>query len=165
MVERKRVGAVKVRQSELKSKPGVAVEKDVQVVITQAFCPNGHNLVGRSDAMFDGYPGIAVFVVTPEWSGEVVLSPIHGDHAKIGMPRSVPDGTRSVLKCPECEVELPKLTRCGCARGGELVAVFLRPDCNEGDVIGICNVLGCYRSRVLDNFEILSEFVENAEEK
>jgi hypothetical protein len=160
MVERRRAGAVKVSRAGGRAREGVSVENDVLVVITQAFCPNGHNLVRRNDVLFDGYPGVSVFVETEEWSGEVILSPIHGDHSKVGMSRSVPDGTRSRLKCPECEVDLPVITSCGCEKGGNLVAIYLRPDRSEGDVVGICNVLGCYRSRVLDNFEILSEFVE-----
>jgi len=162
MVERKKEGEVEVH-GPLPQKQGAISAHGVTIVITQAFCPNGHNLV-REDALFDGYPGITLFVETDEWSGEVVLSPIHGDHSKVGMNRVVTEGTGCLLKCPECEVELPTIKSCGCAHGGSLIALHLRPDGAAGDVVGVCNVLGCYRSRVMDHWDLLSEFVEAEDE-
>jgi len=164
MVEKKSDGEVRLRRPVPEGENAVSMVEGVMIVITQAFCPNGHNLVrGGTDALFDGYPGICLFVEHDEWSAEVTLSPIHGDHSKIGMTRTVEVGTRCVLKCPECEVELPKIAGCGCEHDGDLVGLYLRADLSEGDVVGICNVLGCYRSRVMDKFELLSEFVENEE--
>lgn len=165
MVERKKKGAVEMRRPLPSSADSIEVgPAGVTIVITQAFCPNGHNLVRANDALFDGYPGITLFVEFPEWSGEVSLSPIHGDHSRFGIPRTVPNGTLCEIRCPECEVELPALKTCGCDAGGKLVGVYLRKDLAEGDVVGICNVLGCYRSRILDKFELLSEFVEDEDE-
>jgi hypothetical protein len=162
MVERKKSGAVEMRRPMPKRADSMQVgPAGVTIVITQAFCPNGHNLVRENDALFDGYPGIALYVEFPEWSGEVTLSPIHGDHSRFGIPRTVPDGSRCEIRCPECEVALPTLKGCGCDEGGELRGLYLRKDLSEGDVVGICNVLGCYRSRILDKFELLSEFVED----
>jgi hypothetical protein len=166
MVERKKRGSVKLKKPVREEKPGIALAEGVTVIVTQAFCPNGHNLVRPDlDAVFDGHPGIAVFIECEDWSGEVVLSPIHGDHSKVGMIKSIPEGTKCVVRCPECEVELPRIAPCGCEKGGELIGLYLRPDLSEGDVIGICNVLGCYRSRVMDKWEILSQFVEEGEEE
>jgi len=159
MVEKKKEGAVRLRRP-IPEEKSVAAIRGVTIVITQAFCPNGHNLVRRNDVLFDGYPGVSLFVECGDFADEVILSPIHGDHAKIGMPRAVLDGTRCVIRCPECEVELPKIADCGCEHGGDLVGLYLREDRSEGDVVGVCNILGCYRSRVMDKWEILSEFIQ-----
>ncbi len=162
MVERKKKGAVEMRRPLPSKADSLAVgPAGVTIVITQAFCPNGHNLVREGDALFDGFPGINLYVEFDEWQGEVALSPIHGDHSRVGIPRTVPDGSRCVIRCPECEVELPVIKPCGCEHDGQLVGLFLRADLSEGDMVGICNVLGCYRSRILDKFELLSEFVED----
>lgn len=160
MVEKKSGGSVKLRRPVPAKTGSIEARDGVVIVITQAFCPNGHNLVRGEDAHFDGYPGITLFVECGGWSGEISLSPIHGDHARVGIPRSIPNGTRCVVRCPECEVELPRLATCGCENGGELLGIYLRPDLSEGDMVGICNILGCYRSRVMDKWEILSEFTE-----
>jgi len=40
--------------------PHVAIENDVLVVVTQAFGPQGHNLVGISDVEFDGHPAVTL---------------------------------------------------------------------------------------------------------
>jgi len=72
--------------------------ESVFVVVTQVFCPNGHNLVGRSSVEFDGYPGISLWVEGGGQAGEVVVSPIHGDHRKEGV--TFPDGTQLTLRCP-----------------------------------------------------------------
>lgn len=162
MVEKKKEGRVRLRRP-IPDKPSLFSVHGVTIVVTQAFCPNGHNLVRRNDVLFDGYPGISLFVECGDFAGEVILSPIHGDHAKIGIPRSLPDGLRCCLKCPECEVELPKIGDCGCEHGGDLIGIYLREDLAEGDMVAICNILGCYRSRVMDKFEILSEFIETGE--
>ena len=165
MVEKRKNGEIRLRRPVAPDESSIAPVEGVTIVITQAFCPNGHNLVrSDTDALFDGYPGICLYIEAGGWSGEVTLSPIHGDHSKIGMIREVDEGTKCVIRCPDCEVELPRMAGCGCEHGGDLVGLYLRPGLQEGDVVGICNVLGCYRSRVMDKFELLSEFVENEPE-
>lgn len=166
MVERKKKGAVEVRKPVPEALEAIEVVPGVTIVITQAFCPNGHNLVRQNtDALFDGYPGICLYLEAAGWEGEVTLSPIHGDHSKVGMPASIPEGTRCIVRCPVCEAELPRITDCGCAHGGDLVGIYLRPSLAPGDVVGVCNILGCYRSRVMDQFELLSEFVVSESEE
>ena len=161
MVEKKREGEVAVHKPIPTEAESLTVVPGVTIIVTQAFCPQGHNLVRDEDAHFDGYPGVTVYVEAAGWEGgEVTLSPIHGDHSKIGMPRQIPEGTKCTIRCPECEEILPTISKCGCENDGDLVAIYLRKSLNEGDVIAICNVLGCYRSRIMDNFDLLSEFVE-----
>jgi len=164
MPEKKVKGNVEIHRAEASKGSGLDVNKGIMVVITQAFCPNGHNLVTRDDVLFDGHPGICVHVDSPDWSGDVMLSPIHGDHSRIGADAHIPLGTVCRLSCPVCGVAFPRLGTCRCDGGGELVGFFLRPDLNEGDMVAVCSVMGCYRSRIMDQFELLSEFVASQDD-
>lgn len=132
----------------------------IAILVTQAFCPNGHNVVCRPEPSFAGHPGIALHVAAAGWDGEIVLSPFHGDSRLVGMNEEVPRGTRSRLSCPICGVPLPVQTRCGCRWGGELVALSLRRDRQEGEMIMLCDVYGCHNSRVLDSLQVLSDFAD-----
>ncbi len=159
MVKKRAQGDVRIRRTEVSKDSGLNVDQGVMVVITQAFCPNGHNLVMREDVLFDGYPGIWAHVEHASWSGDVALSPIHGDHSSIGLDSHVPPGTVCRLSCPVCREPFPRLGPCRCSQGGGLVGLYLRENCDEGDMVALCNIAGCYRSRIMDRFEILSEFV------
>src|SRR6476661_7652491 len=65
--------------------PHLAVsDKDVMVIVTQAFGPRGDNLVGISDVTFDGHPAVTIQVRANGREGSVHLSPIHGDGRKRG---------------------------------------------------------------------------------
>jgi hypothetical protein len=136
----------------------------VQVVVTQIFCPKGHNLVGLSREAFDGHPGISLRVDAEHASGgagprggEVILSPIHGDREKRGV--TFPDGTKLAIRCPVCETRLPELTRCSCSEHGRLLKLYLTPTLSEAHLVAVCDIWGCPRSRVIDNFEMFSEFL------
>ncbi|MDY0002793.1 MAG: hypothetical protein RBU30_15960 [Polyangia bacterium] len=130
----------------------------VTVVITQVFCANGHNLVGRSRELFDGYPGISLWVEASGKAGEVVVSPVHGDHRKKGL--SFEKGTKLSIKCPECKTELEELTRCRCTAQGQLRKLYLTPIPTDAHIIAVCDVWGCPLSRVIDSYEMFSEFLD-----
>jgi hypothetical protein len=140
---------------------GTPAHEGVQVVVTQVFCPNGHNLVGLSRETFDGHPGISLRIDAEgdvgARGGEVVLSPIHGDREKRGV--SFLDGTKLAIRCPVCETRLPELTRCSCSERGRLLKLFLTPALSEAHLVAVCDIWGCPRSRVIDNFEMFSEFL------
>src|SRR6184192_1188080 len=72
---------------------------DVVVIVTQAYGPQGHNLVGISDVQFDGHPAVTVGLRAGDREGLVHLSPIHGDGRKQGLT-DLPQGTRCELFCP-----------------------------------------------------------------
>ncbi len=134
-------------------------EADSVIILTQAFCPNGHNLVRRHDVLFEGHPGVSLLVRSPGFEGEVVLSPIYGDPTRVGAPTSLVPGTPFELCCPECGVAFPTMAPCPCGSGGQLMAIYLDPERLAGHQVGICNVFGCHRSRVLDSLELLSEII------
>ena len=136
---------------------------DVFIVVTQAYCPNGHNLVDETNEQFDGYPGIRLLVRDGENEGEVHLSPFHGDESKLGKT-DWRVGVRLEVLCPICQTPLPSLAHCHCetpdGRGGELVKLYLSPALTDSHVLALCNVWGCRHSRTVDNWQLISEFLE-----
>jgi hypothetical protein len=139
---------------------------DVFIVVTQAFCPNGHNVIDEATSeLFDGYPGIRLKVAHGTQSGEVHLSPFHGDESKRGKTDWEP-GTRLEVRCPICDVPLPSIAKCRCDTGngqeGELIKLFLSPALNDSHVMALCNVWGCRHSRTIDNWQLISEFIDGS---
>jgi len=139
---------------------------DVVIVVTQAFCPYGHNLIDESSSeMFDGYPGIRLKLVRGEESGEVHLSPFHGDGSKKGRVDWEP-GTRLEVRCPVCDAPLPRIAKCHCDTGvgqdGDVIKIFLNPGLDDSHIIALCNVWGCRHSRTIDNWQLISEFVDGS---
>lgn len=137
---------------------------DVFIVVTQAFCQNGHNLVDNDNEMFDGYPGIKLQLTDGRGNaGIVYLSPFHGDSSKKGKT-DWPAGTKLNVRCPICNVLLPVLAKCHCdpaisPNGGDLVKLFLSPSRTDSHIVALCNVWGCRKSRTIDNWNIISEYL------
>lgn len=152
---------VKVRKREPTPHLGVQViddAPDVYVIVTQLYCPNGHNLVDQAGNRFDGFGGIQLLVDDGSIEGVVELSPFHGDSTKFG-PQFA-RGTRLSIRCPECKAELPQLAKCSCAGEGKLRKLFLTPQLEDDNLVAVCDVWGCPLSRVIDGNEILSEILE-----
>jgi hypothetical protein len=149
---------LKIHRDDASPETGIRLEEHVYLIVTRAFCPNGHNLVRGGGTLFDGYPGIHLRVGDGSADGIVELSPFHGDPSKVGA--SFAEGAKLSVRCPECDVELPTLARCSCQSGGELRKVFLTSPNEDAHLIALCDVWGCPRSRVIDSYEILSEFLE-----
>ena len=128
------------------------------IVITQVFCPNGHNLVDESSqARFNGFPGIVLHVEGKKAKGAVILSPIHGDDTRFGESAFEPgEVTRNT--CPKCNAELPVIQSCGCTEGANLVGLYLDESLNDGNQVALCTTWGCLRSRILDRFQVISKF-------
>lgn len=136
---------------------------EVIVVLTQAYCPRGHNLIEDSRVAFDGNPGISLAVSDGNRDDIVVCSPLHGDHRRAHAV-AFRIGTKLDIKCPICGIELDVLLPCSCGKG-ELVNLYLTKEFTEGQVAAICNVWGCPRSRVIDNWQIISQFVDSEREE
>jgi hypothetical protein len=141
--------------------PPSAIKKvdDVFIVVTQAFCPNNHNLVTDDNEKFDGYPGIRLKIVSGDRTGNVFLSPFHGDDSKKG-DLDWEDGTRMEVRCPKCNIVLPTLAKCHCDKEGDIVKLYLNSSLNDSHILALCNVWGCRRSRTIDNWNIISEYFD-----
>jgi len=133
----------------------VAVENDVQVVVTQAFGPRGDNLVGISDVTFDGHPAVTVGVRAAGKEGLVHLSPIHGDSRKAGFTDIAP-GTHCELFCPVSKQPLDLVGEVEDGSGARYYALYLTPQLSRGSMVMISDVWGHYHSRIIDDFELIS---------
>jgi hypothetical protein len=130
---------------------------DIFVVVTQLYCHNGHNMV-TSKELFDGFPGISLWLEGGGAQGEIAISPVHGDLTKRGV--EFPSGTKVSILCPTCKEELPELTNCRCSDHGKLRKAFLTPKLSEAHIIAVCDMWGCPLSRVIDSYEMFTEFLE-----
>lgn len=142
---------------ELSHESGAEIKDGAFIIVTQAFCPQGHDLVAVPGPLFDGFPGLSVRVRGDGVDEVVTLSPMHGDDRKEG-GETIPAGTRCSMSCPVCDTELPSIGRCDC-QAGELHAVDLVPR-GSGEIAALCDVAGCRRSHVADGLEILALFQE-----
>jgi hypothetical protein len=135
--------------------PNVAVQNDVVVIVTQAFGPQGHNLVGISDVEFDGHPAVTVKIRAAGREGLVHLSPIHGDGRKKGLIDLEP-GTRCELLCPVSNTPLDVVGEVEDGSGARYFAIYLTPQLSRGSMVMVSDVWGHYHSRIIDDFELIS---------
>ncbi len=156
------VEGLKVDLERLKGSPFASEAPDdagaTQIVLTEAYCHRGHALITPDNPAFDGHPGVRVLVRVGDAEQPIVLSPIHGDHRRVG-GADLEDGTRCSVRCPTCSEELIGYAPCPCGKG-TLRSVFLTADLRDAHVAAVCDVWGCQRSRIVDEWEILSEFVQ-----
>ena len=150
---------LRVDEGKLAVSSQVEVVDDALIVITSAYDHRGNPLIQDTGPSFRGFPGVSLRV---RWSGHdasVALSPIHGDSSKIGGD-NIPSGTKCSVRSSAVDEELMAYAPCPCGQG-TLRAIFLNPDPANSAVAAICDVWGCRRSRLVDEWEILSEFVES----
>ena len=132
----------------------------VQIIVSKAFGPRGHNLVGLSEITFDGFPSISVMVKTVDGrEGVVHLSPIHGDARKAGYTDIKP-GTRLTLYCPVSGEALTRVDDIDDAFGAGYYALYRTESLSMGSMILISDVWGHYHSRVVDDFEMIAAWAE-----
>ncbi|MBN2803766.1 MAG: hypothetical protein JXR91_11775 [Deltaproteobacteria bacterium] len=136
---------------------------DVFIVMTEAYCPNGHNLISDDNEEFDEYPGIKVYLKGEKKEGPVYLSPFQGDGTKKGT-QDWNAGEKLKFFCPECNEALPIMAHCSCldnkGEHGDIVKIFTSDDLAEKSVLSLCNVWGCRKSKVTDNWNIISEYLD-----
>ena len=130
-------------------------DERVFVVVTRAFDGHGNQLVRPDNDGFDDFPGVELWVETPDGvAGTVTLSPIHGDSRRAGRTDIAP-GTPCVVRGAKGAPPLQREDDCACGNGTYL-RIFLSPQLEKGETVLICNVWGCHRSRIIDNSELLS---------
>jgi hypothetical protein len=133
----------------------VDVKDDVMVIVTQAFGPDGDPLVGISDVTFDGFSAVTLLVEAAGRRELVHLSPVHGDHRKVGL-EGIPEGTKCTLFCPTSKKPLVRVGRVDEDSDAEYFAIYLTPRLSDGDMVAVSDVWGDYHSRIVDNFELIS---------
>jgi len=125
------------------------------IVVTQAFGPDGDNVVGISDVTFDGHPAVTLGVRADGREGLVHLSPIHGDRRKEGFT-DIPEGTHCELFCPVSKKLLPRMGDVEDGSGAAYYALYLTPKLSSGSAVMISDVWGHYHSRIVDDMELIS---------
>ncbi len=134
----------------------VEEEEAVKIVITQAYGPDGAQLVGISDVAFDGYPALTLLVRADGREGLVHLSPIHGDDRKAGFT-DIPIGSKCELLCPTSEKPLDVIGEIDDSDvGGEYCAIYLTPALSKGSLVMVSNIWGHYHSRIVHDSELIS---------
>jgi len=130
-------------------------EAEVVVIVTQAYGPQGHNLVGISDVKFDGHAAVTLGIRAEGREGLVHLSPIHGDGRKQGLT-DIPPGTRCELYCPVSNQPLDVVGEVEDGSGARYYAIYLTPQLSRGSMVMVSDVWGHYHSRIIDDFELIS---------
>jgi hypothetical protein len=135
----------------------------VTIIVTQAFGPKGDSLLGVSNVVFDGYPAVTVQVnvaataTEPARSGLVHLSPIHGDGRK-KTELNLPAGTKCELVCPVSGLPLDFVAEVEDGSGARYFAIYLTPALSSGSLVMVSDVWGHYHSRIIDDFELISQW-------
>ncbi|HTL39181.1 MAG TPA: hypothetical protein VL326_38900 [Kofleriaceae bacterium] len=142
--------------------PAPQATDDVVVIVTQAYGPQGHNLVGISDVQFDGHPAVTVGIRAGGREGLVHLSPIHGDGRKQGLI-DLPQGTRCELFCPVSGQALDLVGEVEDGSGARYYAIYLTPQLSRGSMVMVSDLWGHYHSRIIDDFELISAWAATHE--
>jgi len=133
------------------------------IVVTQAFGPDGDNLVGISDVTFDGHPAVTLGVRAGGLEGLVHLSPIHGDPRKQAFTE-IADGTRCELFCPVSKKPLARMGDVEDGTDAAYYALYLTPKLSAGSAVMVSDVWGHYHSRIVDDMELISYWAANHED-
>ncbi|HEY7746072.1 MAG TPA: hypothetical protein VIA07_07040 [Desulfuromonadales bacterium] len=130
---------------------GKPLELEEFQVVTEAYCPNGHNLINDL-ATFRGFNGITVQLRDERQVGQLSLSPIIGDLSRTFFNFKRVEGAIIEIGCPTCSEVFPPYDRCEC--GANLVALFTRPKKDFANCIGICPRIGCLHSKIISNYSL-----------
>lgn len=129
-------------------------EEKVRYVVTEAYCPNGCNIVDTEHTI-NGAAGLRFRFERPGMSGEFVLSAIEGDFDKIILSGELKDGVKDELYCPHCGVLFKKLVNCDCKPGADMVTIGLTPKLDFNNTISFCNVTGCANGTFIKSGDVL----------
>ena len=149
---------VKLRKDEQTWSDSAALElvDAAHVVVSQAYDQDGNPLISEENATFAGFRGVRLLVIADGEEHEVTLSPIHGHQERVGGD-DIPTGTRCQVCSPHTRKELPQ--HGPETRSGTFRSIYLTPDCSDSHVVVVSDVWGDHNSRIVDEFEVLSEYV------
>lgn len=125
-------------------------------IVEHCYCPNGDDIIWEY-AQFNGFPGIRIFVEKENCeAGDIVLSPIFGDHTRVSLGVKLIHGEKLKLLCPICYAEFPVLKQCTCGKG-ELRVISLKKEFSFTDAIVVCDIVDCFNSYIIKAGEIITE--------
>jgi len=129
-------------------------EEGVRYVVTEAYCPNGCNIID-AERRINGAPGLRFKFKRPGMEGEFLLSAIEGDFDKIVLSGELEDGVKDELYCPHCGVMFKKLVNCDCKPGADMVTFGLTPKLDFNNAISFCNVTGCANGTFVKSEDVI----------
>ncbi len=127
---------------------------EVRYVITEAYCPNGCNIIDN-DHPINGYPGLRMKFSRPGMEGELVLSAVENDFTKIILCGELAEGVKDELSCPHCDAMFKKLVSCSCCDDADMVIIGLTPKLDFNNAITFCNVTGCNNGSFVKSGDVL----------
>jgi len=129
-------------------------EERVRYVVTEAYCPNGCNIVDR-EREINGAPGLRMKFRRPGMEGEFVISAIQGDFDKIILSGELEKGVKDELYCPHCGVMFKKLVNCSCKADADMIVIGLTRELDFNNSISFCNVTGCVNGTTVASGEVI----------
>jgi len=129
-------------------------EREVRYVVTEAYCPNGCNIINEENKI-NGFAGISLKYKRPGIEGELVLSAIQGDFEKIILSGNLEEGVKDELYCPHCGVMFKKLVNCSCKPDADMVVIGLTPKLDYNNAISFCNVTGCHNGTTIKSGDVI----------
>lgn len=130
-----------------------AIVKEHALALTEIYCPNGHSLI-NSRANFNGRSGIVLVIEQDGKKSLAAFSPIFGDKTRIALDIDLKSGENVILRCPECDVELPVHSNCHC--GGKMFALFRTPDADFSECVAVCGRVDCVNSQLVQGGQLIS---------
>jgi hypothetical protein len=129
-------------------------EKKLRYVVTEAYCPNGCNIIDKEHKI-NGAPGLLVKFKRPGMEGKLVLSAIQRDFDKIVLSGELKDGVKDELYCSHCGVMFKKLVNCSCKPDADMVVIGLTPNLDFNNAISFCNVTGCTNGTTIKSGDVI----------
>jgi hypothetical protein len=129
-------------------------ERKVRWVVTEAYCPNGCNIIDKNYKI-NGVPGLRLKFKRPDMEGELVLSAIQSDFEKIILSGELKEGVKDELYCPHCGVMFKKLVNCNCKPDADMVVIGLTPKLDYNNAISFCNVTGCANGTTIESGDVI----------
>jgi len=129
-------------------------EDKVRYVVTEAYCPNGCNIIDNEHKI-NGVAGLRIKFKRPGMEGEFVLSAIEGDFDKIILSGKLEEWLKDELYCPHCGVMFKKLVNCNCKPDADMVVIGLTPKLDFNNAISFCNVTGCANGTSIKSGDVL----------
>jgi len=126
---------------------------DNMVLVKNCYCQNGHSLIGNR-VNFNSLNGIYLKARNEKQEGFIGLSPVYGEKCRIAWDLDLAEGEILHFFCPTCNADLPVFSPCHC--GAEIITLFLKPDADYTDCIGICSRVNCTNSVVRSAGELMS---------
>ena len=129
-------------------------EEKVRYVVTEAYCPNGCNIIDQEHKI-QNVPGIRIKFKRPGMEGEFVISAVEGDFDKIMISGQLQDGLKDELLCPHCGVPFKILVNCNCQPDADMIVIGLTPELDFNNAISFCNVTGCINGTFVKSGDVI----------